>query len=216
MKVKIPKKTQKIIDNFLMSNYGLSNIKYFSAPKNDYFMSSEVSVEVEKRPVIGAAKDVYNYTLKCSNLSSTNIILKDLPFDNFITDYIKEINSINYIVRNDRGIKVNVLGFTNFSLTLYNGLIDDIEKPFKPFIGFWVGTSNGNKLSYVIVKSDLNILYSGKEYPISEFKNLVINEYCRYIAKFDEYFEMDSLEKDYDQRISDLRDTLTLKEMIEL
>ncbi len=210
----IPKNIQKVIHNFLESNYGFTNLKYISTPKNNYFISAETSVEINKRPVIGAGKDVYHYSIHCHNLNATSFILKSEMFNDFISEYIRDINNINYVVRNEKGDKVNTLSFSNFTLTLYDGLIDDLTKPFEPFIGFWINTQSGEKLSYVVVKSDHSVVYGCKECPITEFKHLLINDYCNYIAKFDEYFERDGLEKTYDERVNELKDLISLKEMI--
>jgi hypothetical protein len=213
--MKISKKIQNQISAFLASNYGF-NVQNSFQSVNSFMMNlDQAIVSVTRKPVIGQ-KDVFSYKIVSKNINNNKIFFKNTIVDDFLLKSIKEINRLNYVVYNEKSMKVSELKITEMELTLFSGLLDDLDKPFEPTFGFWLASSSGEKLAYVIIKADGSLSYQGEQKHVSEFGTLLINQYCEYISRFDEYFESDGEYKSYETRMEELKDTLLVKDMFEI
>lgn len=213
--MKIPKKIQNQIAAFLQANYGFTIQSVFQSVNSFIMNLDNAIVSVTRKPIIGQ-KDVFSYKIVSKNISNNKIFFKNSIVDDFLLKAVKDINHLNYVVYNNKNIKISELKFTEMELTVFYGLLEDLDKPFEPTFGFWISSSAGDKLAYVIVKADGTMDYQGETTHISEFGSLLINQYCAYISKFDEYFENDGKYKTYDERMEELKDTLLVKDMFEI
>ena len=209
---KIDKSTQKKIGDFLMTNYGYEKIGYTQGKGKSYFMCGSDLLEVYRRPLIGAGKDVFHYSISSNSQSLTQRFIKDQKVVDFIFNAIRDINSLQYDVNKDNKT-ISRIKVTDFVIHAFEGRAEDFQSEYKPSVGFWVATTGSERLSYVIVKADGRVNYAENEISAKQFGEYLINDYVAYIAKIDEFFEHDGQHKTFDERVDDLKNTMMTKEM---
>lgn len=212
---KIDKATQKKIGDFLMTNYGYEKIGYTQGKAKSYFMCGSDLLEVSRRPMIGAGKDVFHYSMSSNNQSLTQRFIKDQKVVDFIFNAIRDINGLQYDVSKDNKT-ISRIKVTDFVIYAFEGRLEDFQSEYKPSVGFWVTTTGSERLSYVLVHADGRVNYAGSEIHAKQFGEYLINDYAAYIAKIDEFFEHDGQHKSFDERVDDLKNTMMTKEMFSI
>jgi hypothetical protein len=210
---KIDKATQKKIGDFLMTNYGYEKIGYTQGKAKSYFMCGSDLLEVSRRPLIGAGKDVFHYSISSNSQSLTKNFIKNQKVVDFIFNAIRDINGLKYDVVSNDNQTISRIKVIDFVIHAFEGRLEDFQREYNPSVGFWVSTTGSERLSYVIVHADGRVNYAGAEITAKQFGEYLINDYAAYIAKIDEFFEHDGQHKTFDERVDDLKNTMMTKEM---
>lgn len=212
---KIDKATQKKIIDFLRVNYGYANVQYSQGQKKSYLISGSDILEITRKPLIGAGRDVFHYSLTSNNQSLINTFIKDQKVVDFIFNAIRDINSLQYDVIQDSKT-ISRIKVTDFVIHAFEGQVEAFQSQYKPSVGFWISTSGSERISYVMVKSDGLVNYAGADIDASLFAEYLINDYAAYIARIDDYFHHDNQHKTFEERVDDLKNTMLTKEMFSI
>lgn len=209
---KIDKATQKKIIEFLRVNYGYEKVSYTQGREKSYLMCGSDILEVSRRPVIGAGKDVFRYSISSGSQSITQHFIKDQKVVDFIFNAIRDINGLQYDVNKDNK-NISRIKVMDFIINAFEGRLEGFQNAYEPSVGFWVSTTGSERLSYVIIHADGRVNYAGTDIPASLFAEHLINDYAAYISRIDEFFEHDNQHKTFEERVDDLKNTMMTKEM---